>query len=279
MPFARSDRDVDGAEESELRRLENGSSDATGDCSPMYSGAASRGAGQGLAAARATSTGEEQADQIADGQAEARQTLVSGYAEHRASLSEKKKYRRAIKIDLKLPEASTALAAVPRRKDFAEGEEGRQAWKAQFNAYAGDFAYSHVGTETVKGRMGAVGMWGDYCEREGHGKFVEWQRKESGTLKKIVVPMRDPSSGQVKVPDAECIAEYIMVMAIGDTKARPKGGTAAYRRAWHHAQQPKQLHMRTREHGRGSYADTPMRFVSMEKMKEALAHFSTSICR
>ena len=189
------------------------------------------------------------------------------------SLSEKKKYRRAIKIDLKLPEASTALAAVPRRKDFAEGEEGRQAWKAQFNAYAGDFAYSHVGTETVKGRMGAVGMWGDYCEREGHGKFVEWQRKESGTLKKIVVPMRDPSSGQVKVPDAECIAEYIMVMAIGDTKARPKGGTAAYRRAWHHAQQPKQLHMRTREHGRGSYADTPMRFVSMEKMKEALAQF------
>ena len=112
MSFARSDRDVDGAEESELRRLENGSSDATGDCSPMYSGAASRGAGQGLAAARATSTGEEQADQIADGQAEARQTLVSGYAEHRASLSEKKKYRRAIKIDLKLPEASTEMAMV-----------------------------------------------------------------------------------------------------------------------------------------------------------------------
>ena len=27
MPFARLDRDVDGAEESELRRLENGSSD------------------------------------------------------------------------------------------------------------------------------------------------------------------------------------------------------------------------------------------------------------
>ena len=83
------------------------------------------------------------------------------------------------------------MAAVPRRKDFAEGEEGRQAWKAHFNAYAGDFAYSHVATETVKGRMGAVGMWGDYCEREGHGKFVEWQRKESGTLKKIVVPEKN----------------------------------------------------------------------------------------
>ena len=126
--------------------------------------------------------------------------LLTGYAEQRASLSEKKKYRRAIKIDLKLPEASTALAGVPRRKDFADGEEGRRAWKAQFNAYAGDFAYSHVGTETVKGRMGAVGLWGDYCEREGHGKYVEWLRKETGTLKKIVLPVRDVSTGQIKVP-------------------------------------------------------------------------------
>jgi hypothetical protein len=273
MSFARSDRDVDGAEESELRRLENGSSDATGDCSPMYSGAASRGSGQGLAAARATSTGEEQADQIADGQAEARQTLVSGYAEHRASLSEKKKYRRAIKIDLKLPEASTEMAGVPRRKHFAEGEVGRQAWKASFNSYAGDFAYSHVGTETVKKRMGAVGMWGDYCEREGHGEFVEWQQKEKGTLKKVVVPVREASSGQIKVPDAECIAEYIMVMAIGDTKARPKGGTAKYRSGWHHATEHAHFKLRAREHGRGSYANTPLRFVSIEKMKEALAHF------
>ena len=39
--------------------------------------------------------------------------------------------------------------------------------------------------------MGAVGMWGDYCEREGHGKFVEWQHKGLGTLKKVVVPIRD----------------------------------------------------------------------------------------
>ena len=62
-------------------------------------------------------------------------------------------------------------------KDFAEDEEGRQEWRTAFNTYAGDFAYSHVCTETVKGRMGAVGMWGDYCEREGHGKYVEWQRK------------------------------------------------------------------------------------------------------
>ena len=60
-----------------------------------------------------------------------------------------------IKIDLKLPEASTALAGVPRRKEFVAGEEGRKEWKAAFNSYAGDFAYSHVGAETLKGRIRA----------------------------------------------------------------------------------------------------------------------------
>ena len=96
---------------------------------------------------------------------------------------------------------------------------------------------------------------------------MKWEIKSSDTLKKVVVPVRDAVTGQIKVPDAECIAEYIMVMAIGDTKARPKGGTAKYCAAWHHAQQPRQLHMRAREQGRGAYADTPMRFVSIEKMQ------------
>ena len=137
------------------------------------------------------------------GQTQARVALVTGYAEHQASLQVKKKTRRAIKIDLKLPEASTALSGVPRRKDFPEGEEGRQAWRATFNTYAGHFAYSHVCTETVKGRMGAVGMWGEYCEREGHGKFVEWQRKAVGTLKKVVVPVHDAATGQMRVPDSQ----------------------------------------------------------------------------
>ena len=95
--------------------------------------------------------------------------------------------------------------------------------------------------------MGCVGMWGDYCEREGHGKYVEWTRKETGTLKNVVEPVRDAATGKIKVPDAECIAEYIMVMVIGDTKAQPKGGTAEYRSASHHAQQPKGFYMKARK--------------------------------
>ena len=114
MTYARLECDVDDTEEAELRRLEEGSSDGAGNGLPTSSCAASRGSGQEAAAAHAPATGKMGQ---ADGHADARQTLVTGYAEHRASLSEKNKYRRAIKIDLKLPEASTALAGVPRRKE------------------------------------------------------------------------------------------------------------------------------------------------------------------
>ena len=196
MLYARLESDVDQTEDAELRRLEAGASDATGHGLPASAGGTAE-----ESAERAKTTGHHP---LTDGQVQdARQALVTGYAEYRASLQDKKQYRRAIKIDLKLPEAAAALAGPPRRKEYAEGEEGKEAWKAAFNAYAGDFAYSHVGTETVKRRMGCVGMWGDYCEREGHGKYVEWTRKKTGTLKNVVVPLRDAATGKMKVSDAE----------------------------------------------------------------------------
>ena len=151
--------------------------------------------------------------------------LVTSFEEHRASLAERKNYRRSTKIDDKLPEASSALVEVPRRKDFPATEAGRLAWKAKFNEHAGGFSHAHVSAGTARKRHGDMGLFGDYLEREGHGKYVEWVRKRGEGLKKVVVPVIDSTSGQMKVPDAEAVAEYIMVMAIGDMEARPKGGT------------------------------------------------------
>ena len=84
MPTARLSCDVDDSEEAELRWLEVGLGESMEDGSATFSGAVLHGCGQRAAATPATSTEENQA---AFGQAEARQTLVSGYAEHRASLN------------------------------------------------------------------------------------------------------------------------------------------------------------------------------------------------
>ena len=64
-------------------------------------------------------------------------------------------------------------------------------------------------------------MFGNYLEREGHGATGERQRSSNprSAGKQAVVPLRDADTGQIKVPDAEAVAEYVMVMAVGDTTA------------------------------------------------------------
>ena len=201
--------------------------------------------------------------------------LVTSFEEHRASLAERKNYRDAKKINDRLPDAAATLVEVPRRKHFPATEEGRLEWRAKFNKHAGGFSHAHVSMGTARQRHGDVGMFGDYLEREGHGTFVQWQkeRRSGGRVDNVVVPILDETTQHIKVPDAEAVAEYVMVMAIGDTTARPKGGTLEYRSAWHHGKQPKALYLTEKKHGRGAYANTPIRFVSIEKMKEAISQF------
>ena len=61
--------------------------------------------------------------------AEPQPAMVTSYNELRASLAERKNFRRAKKIDDRLPEASAALGDAPRRKQFAQTEEGRREWQ------------------------------------------------------------------------------------------------------------------------------------------------------
>ena len=78
-------------------------------------------------------------------------------------------------------------------------------WKAEFNEHAGGFSHAQVAAGTAHGRHGHMGMFGDYLEREGHGKLLQWQHASSGAVKNIVVPVRDQRT--IKVPDAEAPQE------------------------------------------------------------------------
>ena len=65
---------------------------------------------------------------------------------------------------------------------------------------------THVAAGTAaRGQHGHMGMFGDYLEREGHGKLLQWQHASSGAVKNIVVPVRDQRT--IKVPDAEAPQE------------------------------------------------------------------------
>ena len=139
------------------------------------------GSAQGGGAAQRAGTGsvEAEAEARTGGTAE----LVTGFAENRQSLRDKKNFRRSDKIDARLPPMSMS-AGVPRRKHFAPDDAGFEQWRKEMGRFTGGFAQAHVSTQTVKNRHGLVGLWGDFCEREGFGKYVEWVQKDSGTLKK-----------------------------------------------------------------------------------------------
>jgi len=84
---------VRGEQETELRRLEGWDGVTAGDGRCSSPCAAARSCEQAGAAALAMPRGEVEGR---GGGSEAREALVTGYAEHRASLSEKKNYRRAV---------------------------------------------------------------------------------------------------------------------------------------------------------------------------------------
>jgi len=179
---------LDPVEEAGLCRLEGRGEPCETVCDTASPASGTCSSGGATAAAGATETEGVRQEAVVE---EAHEQLVTGYAEYRTSLVERKNYRKAEDIDLRLPQASTAMGAAPRMRNYPRTEEGRRRWKKAFNKHAGGFAHSHVAAGTVKRRTGQVGLFGDYCEQEGHGEFVRWEKQSRGTLAQIVVPVRN----------------------------------------------------------------------------------------
>ena len=100
MPYARLEQDVDLGEEAELRRLRLERALVGSDAiAPQAAGSCA--AAQQQASASPPAASEDPAVESAAVGAHA--VLVTGYAEHLASLVDQKRSRRAKKIDLKLP--------------------------------------------------------------------------------------------------------------------------------------------------------------------------------
>ena len=72
---------------------------------------------------------------------------------------------------------------------YDSGEDGSAEWAKDMLEFADD-NFNDAGNEvrSMDMRDRQVGLFGDFCERMGHGKFVEWRTvKESGGLYKLVL--------------------------------------------------------------------------------------------
>jgi hypothetical protein len=77
--------------------------------------------------------------------------------------------------------------AVPGREEYDLGEDGSAAWAQDMLEFADDnFNDAGIEVRSMDMRDRQVGLFGDFCERMGHGKFVEWRAdEESGGLYKL----------------------------------------------------------------------------------------------
>ena len=72
------------------------------------------------------------------------------------------------------------LEALPGREDYPAGDDGDAQWAEAMLLFEEDnFEGAGTAVRSMDQRGRKVGLFGDFLERVGHGKFVEWRANES----------------------------------------------------------------------------------------------------
>jgi hypothetical protein len=87
------------------------------------------------------------------------------------------------------PSGAADFEAVPGREEYGAGEDGAAEWEKTMLEFAEDnFNDAGIELRSMDQRDLQVGLFGDFLDRVGHGKFVEWRAdEESGGLYKKVL--------------------------------------------------------------------------------------------
>ena len=74
----------------------------------------------------------------------------------------------------------------PGREEFDKGEEGANEHEQRFNEYV-DREFDDAGAEvrSLYQRGCKVGLFGDWLEMSGHGKYIQWVQHEETSLWKL----------------------------------------------------------------------------------------------
>ena len=196
--------------------------------------------------------------------------------------------------------------AVPGREQYGAGDDATMQWTEDMLEFHEENFSNAKGIEvrSMDRRELEVGLFGNFCERVGHGKFVEWRAdEEHGGLYKLVILTKvhaachccscvcDASQHSVPcvwqvvegeggetclvpcVPAWGTVLEYVIKSSTGHSTT-PKGGTAEYRNGlWYKKVSGKaqgDRFTKKKAFGYGSYAGSRMRFTTIEAKWSAL---------
>ena len=109
-----------------------------------------------------------------------------------------------------------------------------------------------------------LGLFGDFLEQRGHGKFVEWVFDDEREGWKIQAVQDERG---VHIPRPSMVMDYVIQMVHGDKSVCPKGGRPEYRnQPWYELVSGKQQgdRMNEKANGSGVYGDVPVAFHTIE---------------
>jgi len=203
----------------------------------------------------------------------------------RKSLAQKSWARRSVVVHSVGPCGGANLESLPGREEFGAGEG--EAWLEAAVQFVDDnFADQGGEVRSMDQRDRKVGLFGDFCERAGHGKFVQWVADaEHGGLYKlepVTQAVEGEMGAQPLVPSWGAVMEYSIKSAVGHPST-PKGGTAEYRNGpWYKTLRGKRQGDRMGEekaYGHGPYADRKTRFTTIEQNVSAIRKFFDEVLK
>lgn len=126
---------------------------------------------------------------------------------HKRTLVEKGEWRRSQKVHEVTPADSAELSAAPDfLRDFASAADGADRFEdAMLDFVDENLQASGMEERTADAKDLKVGLFGDFLEARGHGKFFEWVREPLGYVLKVV-----REEGKPKVVRPVMLMEYIL---------------------------------------------------------------------
>ena len=101
----------------------------------------------------------------------------------RRSLAEKTQ-RRTVHLNAVLASGTADFEAAPSRASFADGEMGALLHEERFNDYVdGNFDDAGAEVRSLDQRDRKVGLFGDWLEASGYGKYIEWVQDGKGEFR------------------------------------------------------------------------------------------------
>ena len=115
-------------------------------------------------------------------------------------------YRRSKAMRAVGPAGGANFSSAPDRPDFGDGVEADDEFEQQMLGWVdGNLNDAGVEARTLDARELKVGMFGDFCETRGHGKYVEWVLEPLGWK---VQPVK--VDGVIAVPRPVMIMDWVL---------------------------------------------------------------------